>query len=208
MTSSRRSFLAGLPLFVWSSVARAQGPVAGLLGRIANARSQVHTLQGPFTQIRTIGLLLTDVRSRGSLAFVRPDRLRWQLEPPDDVTFWVGPDGLAYRSLHSRGRLPTTKGGAAATLQDLLIVLSGDLAELGERWSLVVVRDDSSGAELELTARAPSPTGVRSMRFALATDLTRPTRALLVHGPHDRTSIEFGELLVNAPIDDHIMSPG
>ena len=211
MIVTRRSVLTGAALLFTASVARA-GSTADLLARIAKARAPMRTLQGPFTQTRTIGLLSTDVRSTGAMALVRPDRLRWHLAPPDDVTFWVGPEGLAYRSAHGQGRVPASSARIAAALQDLHALLGGDLAELGARWSLTVLRDDASGAEFEATAAAPdgsasSPGGARRMRFALAPDLVRPTRALLVEGDQDRTAIEFGDLTVNGPIDESSMRP-
>jgi hypothetical protein len=220
---SRRTLLAASALALCSGIARsvqAGDPTADLLARIARARAPVRTLQGPFTQTRTIGLLSTDVRSAGSLTLVRPDRLRWQLAPPDDITFWVGPAGLAYRSAHGQGRMPATNARIAAALEDLHALLGGDLARLSDRWSLNVVRDDASGAEIEATplTTAPAVPGVdasaggasalaRRLRFALAPDLVRPTRALLVEGEHDRTTIEFGDLAVNAPVDESAMRP-
>jgi hypothetical protein len=215
VTPSRRGLLAGSVLFLFAArAAPAAGSIDDLLARIAKARAPVRTLKGPFTQTRTIGLLSTEVRSVGSLALVRPDRLRWQLAPPDDVTFWAGPEGLAYRSAHGHGRLVASNARIGAALQDLHAVLGGDLASLAERWSLRVLRDDASGAEIEATLCAlkdasagDSQATTRTMRFALAADLVRPTRALLVEGEHDRTSIEFGDLLVNAPIDESSMRP-
>jgi|CZKU01.1.fsa_nt_gi hypothetical protein len=220
MILSRRSLLAGSASLLAGSAAlattrgaRASGAIDDLLARVAKARQPVRTLKGPFTQTRTIGLLSTDVRSVGSLTLVRPDRLRWELAPPDAVTFWIGPEGLAYRSPHGQGRMPASSARIAASLQDLHALLGGDLSRLAERWSLAVLRDDSSGAEIEAHARAPvssaaassSPGGTRTMRFALASDLVRPTRALLVEGENDRTSIEFGDLSINAPVDESAM---
>jgi hypothetical protein len=217
MNLSRRSLLAGSATLLATRGARADGSLDDLLARIAKARVPVHTLKGPFTQTRTIELLSTDVRSAGSLALVRPDRLRWDLAPPDEVTFWVGPEGLAYRSLHGHGRMPAGTARIAAALQDLHAVLGGDLSRLGGRWTLTVLRDDVNGAEIEARARTPvastapsnppSPAHARTMRFALAPDLVRPTRALLVEGEHDRTAIDFGDLTVNSPIDESTMRP-
>jgi Outer membrane lipoprotein carrier protein LolA len=193
--------------------AMAAGPIADLLARVGKARAPVRTLQGPFTQTRTIGLLSTDVRSVGSLALVRPDRLRWRLEPPDDITFWVGPEGLAYRSAHGQGRMSATSARIAGALQDLHELLGGDVSRLSDRWSLAVLRDDASGAEIEALplatdASAGGPSAVaRRIRFALAPDLVRPTRVLLVEGDHDRTAIDFGDLAVNAPVDESSMRP-
>ncbi len=214
MILSRRGLWVGAALLFAPRVVRAAGPTDDLLARVARARAPVRTLKGPFTQTRTIGLLATDVRSVGSLALVRPDRLRWQLAPPDDVTFWAGPEGLAYRSAHGQGRLVTSSSARiGAAIQDLHALLGGDLASLGERWALGVLRDDASGAEIEAVLRAPevpssgAPVRRRTMHFALAADLVRPTRALLVEGEHDRTAIQFGELDVNAPIDESVMRP-
>jgi hypothetical protein len=138
---------------------------------------------------------------------VRPDRLRWRLDPPDDVTFWAGPDGLAYRSAHGHGKLPDAGVRFAAALDDMRTLLGGDLHRLTERWSLRVLRDDPSGAELEATARDLASPSVRQMRFALAPDLVRPTRALLIETRYDRTTIQFGALAVNEPISDGDMKP-
>jgi hypothetical protein len=211
---SRRSLLGASALLLATRAEAFDGPVADLLARVAKARAPVRTLKGPFTQTRTIGLLSTDVRSVGSLTLVRPDRLRWRLEPPDDITFWVGPEGLAYRSAHGQGRLPATSARMAGALEDLHELLGGDLSGLTHRWSLTVLRDDATGAEIEALPRATdasSSGGVaavaRQLRLALGPDLVRPTRVLLVEGEHDRTVIDFGDLSVNAPVDDSSMRP-
>jgi hypothetical protein len=210
MTVTRRTLLGVSALLLATRGALAAG-VSDLLARIAKARTQVRTLQGPFTQTRTIGLLATDVRSTGTLTLVRPDRLRWSLAPPDDVTFWIGPEGLAYRSAHGQGRLPATSARMAGALQDLHDLLGGDIARLGERWSLTLLRDDATGAEIEALPLAvdasAGPSVGRRLRFALAPDLVRPTRVLIVEGEHDRTVIEFGDLAVNAPVDESSMRP-
>jgi hypothetical protein len=216
---SRRAALAAVAVVLASRGARA-GSIDDLLGRIARARAGMRTLKGPFTQTRTIGLLSTDVRSIGSLSLVRPDRLRWELAPPDAVTFWIGPEGLAYRSQHGQGSMPASSARIAASLQDLHTLLGGDLAKLSDRWTLTLLRDDATGAEIEARARAgqasasgggggagPAPGAPRTIRFALAPDLVRPVRALLVEGAHDRTSVEFGEVAVNVPVEDSAMRP-
>lgn len=205
MTVSRRSFSLAAMLLLASGDGFADQGGDDLLARIGRARAPVRTLQGPFEQTRTVGLLATDVRSRGNLWLVRPDRLRWQLSPPDDVTFWVGPEGLAYRTAHGGGRMPAPAAGISGALDDLRALLGGDLAKLRERWELRIARDDAGGAELEATPRSGQRVRLQSIRLGLAPDLARPTRALLVEGPHDRTVIEFGTLVVNGPVDDALM---
>jgi hypothetical protein len=205
---SRRAVLAwaATSFIAYEARADAGAPASeAVLQRISAARARLSTLHGPFTQTRTIGLLATDVRSQGTISLVRPDRLRWELAPPDDVTFWIGPDGLAYRSAHGHGKVPEENARMAAALDDMRALLGGDLAKLRERWALTLWRDDPTGVELEATSRAGAAAGLTSMRFALAPDLLRPTRVLLVEGPRDKTRIEFGELTVNSPIDPSTM---
>jgi len=207
MNQQRRALIA-LSGFLLATRRASADPAAGdLFSRIANARAKIRTLRGPFTQTRRIGLLVSDVRSAGDFALVRPDRLRWRLSPPDDVTFWVGPEGLAYRSAHEQGRLTPTSAGIAATLQDMCALLGGDMARLDRRWLFRTLQDDASGVEVEATARGAAPAALRTMTFALTADLTRPTRAVLAEGPRDRTDIRFGELRINEPIDDAEMRP-
>jgi hypothetical protein len=207
MSIVRRQFALCSGLLLASHAARAAADLGDLIARVGRARAQVRTLQGPFEQTRTIGLLATDVRSRGTLVLVRPDRLRWELASPDDVTFWVGPEGLAFKSQHGHGSLRSPSAGIGAALDDLRTLLGGDLAQLRERWDLRVARDDASGAEVEATPRAGAAGHLQRLRFSLGPDLGRPTQVILVEGPRDRTRIDFGALIVNAPVDNAIMRP-
>jgi hypothetical protein len=201
VTIGRRAVMAGAAgALLAARVARADDAVDALFARVAGARASMRTLEGPFTQVRTIGLLATDVKSTGTFALVRPDRLRWELAPPDSVVFWMVPEGLAYRSAQGSGRMPAATPRIAAMLDDLRTLLGGDLSHLHARWDLRVARDDASGAEIDATARTPDAP-LKSFQFTLAPDLVRPVRALLVEGPHDRTAIDFGALRVNAPLD-------
>jgi hypothetical protein len=208
---TRRALLGGsvlvpLVLLVPRS-AFAGDPLDDVLARIARARAPLRTMQGPFTQTRTIGLLATDVRSTGTLVLVRPDRLRWELAPPDEVTFFVGPEGLSYRGAHAHASTLPPSARIAGALDDLRTLLGGDLTRLRERWDLRLLRDDAGGVEIEATPRAGSRSPLRSMRFALAADLVRPTRALLVEGPRDTTTIDFGAMVVDGPVDPSRMRP-
>lgn len=204
---TRRALLGGSMALLAPRVAMAADPLDDLLARVARARAPVRTLRGPFTQTRSIGLLAIDVRSTGTLVLVRPDRLRWDLAPPDEATFFVGPEGLTYRGAHAQARTMPPDARFAGALDDLRTLLGGDLGRLRERWVLRLVRDDATGAEIEATPRAASTSSLHSMGFALAPDLVRPSRALLVEGPRDRTVIEFGALVVDAPVDPAIMRP-
>src|SRR5262245_11840730 len=124
MNLSRRTLLVSL---VASGLASLVGRIAkadsvsDVLADITKARSGLKTMVAPFTQERTIGLLATAVKSEGELTLVRPDRLRWELKPPDAITYWVTPEGLAFST--SSGGSSVGKGAAGrfgAVLSDLM----------------------------------------------------------------------------------------
>ncbi|MBV9949003.1 MAG: outer membrane lipoprotein carrier protein LolA [Myxococcales bacterium] len=205
MRTSRRAVLAAAAMLALPRGAAGEDDLGDVIRRVAAARAPIRTLRGPFEQTRTIGLLSTEVRSRGTLTLVRPDRLRWALGPPDDVTFWVGPEGFAYRGQHGGGKLPASSARIGAALADLRTLLGDDLGKLRERWELHVLRRDADGVELDAVPRPGSAARLQRIRFSLAPDLARPRQVTLIEGPRDRTLITFGELATNVAVDEASM---
>jgi hypothetical protein len=181
--------------------------LAAFLGDVARARAGVTTVSGPFTQARTIGLLAAKVRSTGNLTVVRPDRLRWELAPPDDVVYWVTPEGLAYRSQTGHGKVPVASQKATAALADLRSLLGGDLNELRARYDLAGSCPQQGRPTLHATPKAGVSAPFQEMSFTLAADLVSPDVVTIVEGPRDRTEIHFGVLRVNAAIPPGSMVP-
>lgn len=211
MMTRRTMVLAGL-------AAAATLPLAGparaetldeLLSRVAKARAGLKTLVGPFTQARRIGLLAAEVKSQGTMTLVRPDRLRWELGAPDEITYWVGPEGLAYKSKHGQGRAQGMTAKVAAALDDLRTLLAGDLNALRSRYDLKVLPTTDGTHAFEATPKAGGGGGARLARvaFALSSDLVAPVRATLVEGPRDKTEIVFGSLERNATVDPARVKP-
>ncbi len=209
MKVSRRDLLAavsGSLLLGTPRAARADADAPDLdraIASIAEARASLRTLTGPFTQERTIGLLASKVRSTGTLTLVRPDRLRWELAPPDDVVYWVTPEGLAYKSARGEGHVGAGQARIAAALDDLRTVLGGDLQRLRARYDLRLVGD----LAFEAIPRAAAPAQLQRIAFAVAPDKISPTRVELVEGPRDKTLITFAALQRDAAIDPQRMRP-
>jgi outer membrane lipoprotein-sorting protein len=206
---SRRAFTGGalgaIATTLRPRTARADD-LDAILAEVAKARAGVKTLKGPFSQERTVGLLATKVRSAGSFVLVRPDRLRWELAPPDEVTYWVAPEGLAYASKTGRGAIPSSGARIGAALEDLRTILGGDLGKLRERYDLRGARADSGESTIEATPKTPGR-GLQRFSLTIAADKVRPVRAVLVESPRDRTEIAFGALEVNAPVPSELMKP-
>ena len=203
----RRAFLLSVAVAAVARGARADD-VESTLAEITKARAGIQTLVAPFTQERTIGLLATVVKSEGELSLVRPDRLRWELKPPDAITYWITPEGLAYETPSGGGS--AGKGAAGrfgAVLGDLMTLLGGDMTKLRARYDLAVQR---SSAGVTLVAR---PTAdevkkhVKSLTLGVAPDLWTVQRIEIEESGGDRSVITFGKVARDVKVDPARMKP-
>ena len=185
-------------------LARADGEaVDARLAAIAAARAVTKTLAGPFVQERTIGLLKTVVRSTGRLTVTGSDRLRWDVTE-ERVSYWIAPEGLAYKGQHSHGRLPASQK-MSRDLDELRAWLSGDPRTLRDRYELVELAGDAGAVTLEARPKTGRSAHFSKVVLVLGTDLVRPRRVTLVEGPRDRTEIVFGELVKDGVVDPAFM---
>jgi outer membrane lipoprotein-sorting protein len=176
-----------------------------LLADIAKARKGVRTMKSGFVQERKLTLLATTVKSTGELAYVDPDRLRWELFAPDDVIYFIGPEGLSYRTRSSKATVPQAGANVSKALGDLRALLGGDLSLLKERYTLSGSRGT---ADVEITGNAKDRNAnVRGFTLALDRTLVTPLRARLLEGKSDTIDITFSNTQLNIPIDPATMRP-
>jgi outer membrane lipoprotein-sorting protein len=176
-----------------------------LLADIARARRGVRTMRASFTQERKLTLLATTVKSTGELAYVAPERLRWELAPPDDIVYLIGPEGLSYRTKSSHATVPQSGANIAKALSDLRALLGGDLAQLRERYVLSGSRGPS---DVEIAGTAKDKTAsVRAFTLVLDKTLVLPVKAKLIEGKSDAIEITFSNAQINVPIDPATMKP-
>ncbi len=189
------------------SLARAD-ETTDVLRDVAKARSKLRTLVARFTQVRALSLFATTVTSQGELSLVRPDRLRWELFEPDAITYWVGPEGLAYRSKAGAGKVsPGEAGPLGAVLADLLTVLGGDLARLRDRYDVSAARVDG-GARVTATPKDDKLKKLVSrLTLELAPGLVVPRKFELFERGDDRSTIAFEAARLDEPIDPKRMRP-
>lgn len=176
-----------------------------LLADIAKARKGVRTMRANFTQERKLTLLATTVKSTGELAYVAPERLRWELAPPDDIVYLIGPEGLSYRTRSSHATVPSTGANIAKALSDLRALLGGDLAQLRDRYVLTGSRGPND-AIIEGVAKDKTAS-VRAFTLTLDKTLVLPVKAKLVEGKSDAIEITFSNAQINVPIDPATMKP-
>jgi outer membrane lipoprotein-sorting protein len=215
MRSERRAFLLctflSLVAFTASADdAPAREPLEGakldaLLGDITKARASVQTMRAAFTQERKITLLATTVKSTGEMIYVAPDRLRWDLAAPDDIVYFIGPEGLSYKTKSSSATVPAQGASVAKALADVRALLGGDLSTLKERYTLSGSR---SAADVEINGTAKDPkASVRGFKMVLDKGLVNPVRAELLEGKSDRIDLRFNNVVTNEKIDPAKMRP-
>lgn len=205
MTITRRALLLVSPVLLLTKPAFADEPLDALLADVARARKGMKTMKATFTQERKLTLLATSVKSTGNLSYVAVDRLRWELDAPDNVIYWIGPEGLSYRTKSSSATAAPRGAAIANALADVRALLGGDLSALKERYVMAGTRR-ADEAEITGTARDPKAS-VKSFVLVLGKDLTVPLRARLVEGKSDAIDITFANTQINVPVDPVTMKP-
>ncbi len=182
--------------------------VSEALKRITKARASIKTLQGTFKQKRIIGLLATAVDSKGVLTMVSPDRLRWELKPPDSVTYFVSPKGLAIATSDGVTKVGKAADGRfASVLADLMIMLGGDLSKLRSRYHLTVAK---KGKNLVLKAkpkRKDVAKHVALLTMEAGPELWQIQRVEIEERNGDRSIIRFDRFKRNKPVKASYMKP-
>lgn len=213
-STDRRRFLAGalacggaLALGGQARDARADEVDDALL-EVTRARAGVRTLLAPFTQERTIGLLATAVKSEGEMTLVLPDRLRWELKPPDAITYWVTPEGFGYATPKGGGGAGRGAAGRfGAVLGDLLILLGGDLARLRARYELSIP-SRKDGITLAAKPKAQEVAKVVTrLEMAAGPELWSVQRVVIEEPGGDRSVITFGRVQRDVKVDPARMKP-
>jgi outer membrane lipoprotein-sorting protein len=201
----RRSFLMGLAAcggaVSLGSGARAD-EVSAALAEITKARATVKTLVAPFTQERTIGLLATAVKSSGEMTLVLPDRLRWELKPPDSITYWITPEGFGFATPKgAAGAGRSAAGRFGAVLSDLLILLGGDLEKLRARYDLSIP-SRKEGLTLAATPRADEVAKhVKRLEMATGPERWSVQRVVIEERNGDLSVITFDKVARDVAVD-------
>lgn len=100
MPNPARAFAFLLPAALLAAAAAAAAPppdpadpgldaaarVAALVARVNAAQRDVRSLRAAFTQLQESELLVAPEETRGTFAFLAPDRVRWEYETPRPMT--------------------------------------------------------------------------------------------------------------------------
>jgi outer membrane lipoprotein-sorting protein len=183
--------------------------VADTLAAITQARAGLKTLVAPFTQERTIGLLATAVKSEGEMTLVRPESLRWELKPPDGITYWITPAGFAYAG--GAGSANAGKQGPAgrfgAVLADMLTLLGGDMAKLRGRYEISVPSRTNGVVLVAKPKAADVAKHINSLELTAGPELWTVKKVVIEEKNGDRSVIVFNKVDRDKPVDPAKMRP-
>ena len=133
---------------------------------------------------------------------VLPAQLRWDLAPPDDVSYWIGPKGIAMRNSEGVSKLGKSAAGRFATvLTDLLQLLGGDIAKLEKRYAMQL-----DGKRLTLIPKTKA-VAKHIRKLELQMDAMLVTRVSIIEKSGDRSDIVFGKYTKNAKVEAKRMRP-
>ncbi|HSO35994.1 MAG TPA: hypothetical protein VLT33_25880, partial [Labilithrix sp.] len=118
--------------------------------------------------------------------------------------YFIGPEGLSYRTRSSKATVPQAGANVSKALGDLRALLGGDLALLKDRYVLSGAR----GADIEVSGIARDKNAnVRGFTLTLDKSLVTPLHARLLEGKTDTIEITFSGAQLNIPIDPATMRP-
>ena len=204
----RRTFVllgAAAPILA-SGVARADA-TDDALAAVTKARKDLKTLIARFTQVRKVGLLAEEVKSTGELTVVMPDQLRWELFPPDAITFWVSKKGISYKD--GKGKVGKAPPGALGTLlPDLITFLGGDIGSLRSRYEITATQ--ASDGAVSISAVPKNDDAKKALkRLDVVTNAERwgVSKISILEPSGDSSTITFETNKKNEKVDAAKMKP-
>lgn len=191
--------VAALALWL-PAVAMAEEPV---LSEVFARLSSPDTVQAEVTQTQHRQILGRPLVSTGSLAFARPDKLRWQVDSPARSVFVVQGDRVT-TALPDLGRSETLRVGdqpqITALIESLTVWLHADAEQVAAHYD-ASWQDD----HVQLIARDPELSRwIERFELYLQED-GRAVQRVVMHEPDgDRSELVFQSVRLDEPVPDEV----
>jgi len=199
--------MAAAPVAFSLGSARADA-TSDALDALGKARKPLKTLIAKLSQTRVIGLLAEPVVSSGQLTLVNPDQLRWDLFAPDDITYWVNPSGIAYRSGKSKKATKAPADAFGKALPDLVAFLGGDLGKLKSRYDFSATTEKDGSIEVVATVTdADLKKALKKIRMKTNAEKWGIAKVVIEEPKGDSSSIVFESNKRDPKVDVDTMKP-
>lgn len=200
-----------LPFFflvVWSSVCAAaettnpkDSRLNKLLADIQDRVNNTKTVQSSFEQERNLSLFTRPIIFTGKLTLSRPDKLRWEnIDPVPSVLIFSGETGLRCNDDAEPVHFDLKNDPMMQMIADQLWTwVDGDYGRLQNRYDI-----NSTGAyEITLHPQSVDLAGsIDYVQVRFDPENLQPEKILIQEKEGDSTTIDFGDYLLNQPIDD------
>ena len=209
--SMRKTFLfilcvvSSLSLSAQSGVLLPADKAGEVMRKLTSAASEIKSLQCSFIQTKTSTLLAEAAVSKGKMAFSSPDRLRWEYTEPFSNVLIVRGDSV-YMSGHQ-----ARAGSAAERIQKAITGMVTGMVSgrklFDESQYEIQLFDDGRRWRAEMLPKSRSMKRMFT-RLTLCFDKQsqRVVEVKFVEVCGDQTTIQFKEVVCNAPVDQSLFS--
>ena len=197
-----RKFLALLAFILLAAPCAQAGEPSAVFGSLERTAGGANTLASDFVQEKHLAIFKTVMTSRGRFAFMKPDRLRWELTAPVASGFVI--EGERGRRWHQRtGRSESFQIGQDPVMKlvsdQLFAWARADFGWLAREYRISVLKD--APAALRLEPRSAVAAGfLHHLLITFSAD-GRYVKSVEVHEKDgDFTRIRFVNVAVNRPL--------
>ncbi len=206
---------AGACLFVVALPALAQDPIPdsvrgadklmAIVQRVSQVQSGTKTLEATFEQKRTSRLLAVPSVSHGRFYFRAPDQVRWEYEPPRQMTVLLS-SGVALTYRPAEKRAERVEVGRRQRKVFRFLGAAEPLEEL-KRYFAFTLRDRGDAANYILTLD-PTARMLKKHVKQVAVEIDRsrfiPVAVTYTEPDGDSTEYVFHDIVRNKPISDRL----
>ncbi|WP_027185251.1 LolA family protein [Desulfovibrio inopinatus] len=184
------------PLLVWAQ------NETDLLQEIESKARNVSTLDTQFTQIKTMSMFKTSMKSSGRLVFASPDKLRWEYLEPFHAGFVIDGENC-HRLGADQSKVSPLQTGCTdpilrALSKRLFAWMQLDMSALKKENTVSVL--SSEPLAIVLYPLNSQTSGIASMTMQFTQPDMTVEHIVIHESEGDETRIDFHETTINAPL--------
>jgi len=199
MTGRGRAVLLTLAALCAGDAA-ASADAAAILRSLENAGRELKSMRADFVETKVLVLLDEKSESRGSVLLQVPGRFRWDYETPQASVMVVKDSRFARYFPQSKQVFRGPAKGEA----DLLVGFGPGAADLGRKYDVTLVGDETVGAVpahvLDLKTRPGQGGLFAGIRLWIDASRFIPLQTRLTEPTGDYTTVRFEHVVLNGPM--------
>jgi len=178
-----------------------------MITKIDKAAAAIRTMQCSFTQVKSMTLMKNSIKSKGTMYFKKPNRLRWQYTTPYDYTFIMA-DGKAY--MKSAGKTTTidvNKNKMFRQITEVIMncMIGGNLSKTS--YFKIAMYKSGGIVQANLTPLKKELKQIYSqVTLSFNSSQTMVTKVEMKEKNGDKTTITLSDIKLNGNVSDKVFS--